>query len=504
MNLIELSIAEAHGLLSEGTISAVDLVEAHLSAMEAGRELNAYVTETPDQAREEAKRSNERLVTARRKGLEVSPLEGIPVAIKDTFCTQGVKTTACSRMLAHFIPSYESTVTAKLRKAGAIRLGKTNHDEFAMGSDNLSSFFGPTINPWKQRNSDEPLISGGSSGGSAAAVSAGLAMGSLGTDTGGSIRHPAALCGVVGMKPTYGRCSRWGMIAYASSLDQAGPVTRNVADAALVLEAIAGFDPRDSTSAQCAPLDLKESLAAGAAGNIQGIAIGVPKELWLKNLPESVTASWEESLNWARAMGATIVDISLPHISYGIHIYHVIAFAEAASNLARYDGVRYGLRAQANNLNDMYEITRSTGFGEGVKRRILIGTLVLSSRYYDSCYLKAQKIRALIRHEFETAFRQVDTILAPATPRTAFPLHASLSHDEEALHDDFFTVPANLAGLPAMSLPVNLDRDGLPLSVQVIAKPFDEAMLFRVGSALEQAADFQSIAGKPAKMRRAL
>ncbi|HEY7990930.1 MAG TPA: Asp-tRNA(Asn)/Glu-tRNA(Gln) amidotransferase subunit GatA, partial [Stellaceae bacterium] len=406
--------------------------------------------------------------------------------IKDLFCTKDVLTTACSRILEGFKPPYESTVTAKLWYAGAVMLGKTSLDEFAMGSSNATSCHGPVENPWRRRGDNRPLVPGGSSGGSAAAVAARIALGATGTDTGGSIRQPASFCGVVGMKPTYGRCSRWGVVAFASSLDHPGPITRTVRDAALMLQAMSGHDPKDSTSA---PVPVPD-FAASLTGDIRGLKIGVPKEYRVDGMPAEIEALWQRGVEWIKSAGAIPVEISLPMTKYALATYYIIAPAEASSNLARYDGVRFGLRVPGDSLDAMYENTRAAGFGAEVKRRILIGTYVLSAGYYDAYYLRAQKIRTLIAQDFEQAFTRCDAILTPTTPSPAFALGEKQDDPITMYLNDVFTVPADLAGLPAISLPAGLSDDGLPLGLHVIGRAFDEETVFRVAAVLESAANF--------------
>jgi aspartyl-tRNA(Asn)/glutamyl-tRNA(Gln) amidotransferase subunit A len=406
--------------------------------------------------------------------------------MKDLFCTEGVLTTAASHILDGFKPRYESTVSANLWKAGAIMLGKANLDEFAMGSSNITSHYGAVENPWRRRGDNRPLVPGGSSGGSAAAVAGRFAMGATGTDTGGSIRQPAAFCGIVGIKPTYGRCSRWGIVAFASSLDQAGPMTRTVRDAAIMLGAMAGHDPKDSTSAPRPVPDY----AAALTGNIRGLKVGVPKEYRVDGMSKEIVALWDKGLDWLRAAGAEVQEVSLPHTKYALAVYYIIAPAEASSNLARYDGVRFGLRVPGDNLTEMYENTRAAGFGAEVKRRILIGTYVLSAGYYDAYYKKAQKVRTLISRDFKAAFEKVDVLLAPTAPTPAFAIGEKMDDPIAMYLNDVFTVPASLAGLPAMSLPAGLSGDGLPLGLQLIGKPFDEETVLRAGGVLEEAAQF--------------
>jgi aspartyl-tRNA(Asn)/glutamyl-tRNA(Gln) amidotransferase subunit A len=483
MHATGFTIAGALAALEEGAISAEELTRAHLAGIEAlNPGLNAYVTVTAEQALAAARAADQR----RAKG-EAGPLEGIPLAIKDLFCTEGVRTTAGSRILGDFVPPYESTVTARLKRDGAVFLGKANLDEFAMGSSNLTSAAGPVRNPWsRRRDPGTALVPGGSSGGSAAAVAARLALGATGTDTGGSIRQPAALCGIVGIKPTYGRCSRFGIVAYASSLDQAGPFARSVEDCALLLRSMSGFDPRDSTSADLAVPDFRAACARG----VKGLRIGVPKEYRLEGLKPEIAALWDQGLAWLRDAGAEIVEVSLPHARYALPTYYIVAPAEASSNLARYDGVRFGLREEGRDLQELYEKTRAAGFGAEVKRRIMIGTYVLSAGYYDAYYLKAQKVRALIARDFSDAYEKVDAIVTPATPSAAFA-DGEGTDDPVAMYlNDVFTVTANLAGLPGLSVPAGLDAEGLPLGLQVLGRRFDEETVFAVGAAIERAAGF--------------
>ena len=485
-DLTRLTIAAARDGLAKGDFSARELTAAHITAMSAAKSLNAYITETPEQAVEQATASD-----ARRAKGEAGKLDGIPLAIKDLFCTKGVLTTAASHILDGFTPPYESTVTANLWREGAVLLGKTNLDEFAMGSSNETSFYGNVVNPWRRQSDNAALVPGGSSGGSAAAVAAFTAMGATGTDTGGSIRQPAAFTGITGAKPTYGRCSRWGVIAFASSLDQAGPMARTVRDCAIMLEAMAGFDPKDSTS-----VDLPvPNFEAALTGDIRGVRIGIPKEYRLEGINAEIDALWQQGIDWLKAAGAEIVDISLPHTKYALPVYYIIAPAEASSNLARYDGVRYGLRVEGSDLNDMYARTRGEGFGDEVKRRLLIGTYALSAGYYDAYYLKAQKVRARIAEDFRAAFKNVDAILTPTAPSAAFGFGEKGDDPLEMYLNDVFTVPASLAGLPGLSLPAGLSKDGLPLGLQVIGRPFDEETMFRVSGVLEEAAAFTA---KPA------
>ncbi len=486
MRLTDLGIAAARTGLARRDFSARELALAHIAAIEAlNPRLNAFITATPEQALAAADAAD----AARRRG-ESESLSGIPLAIKDIFCTRGVRTTAGSRILGPFVPPYESTVTRNLLRDGAIFLGKTNLDEFAMGSSTTSSAYGSTQNPWKRKQNPEArLVPGGSSGGSAAAVAARLAMGATGTDTGGSIRQPASFCGITGMKPTYGRCSRWGVVAFASSLDHPGPFGRSVEDCAILLRSMAGHDPRDSTSVDRPVPDYE----AACRRNIKGLRIGVPREYCVSGMAAEIGEMWRAGEEWLREQGAEVVEISLPHTKYGLPTYYIIAPAEASSNLARYDGIRYGLRVDGEDLIDLYERTRGEGFGAEVKRRILIGTYVLSAGYYDAYYLKAQKVRALIFKDFSDAFQNVDAILAPTAPSAAFAEGEKTEDPVMMYLNDVFTVPADLAGVPALSVPAGLDADGLPLGLQVIGPPFGEEVVFTVGAALERAAGFTSL-----------
>ncbi|WP_297491901.1 Asp-tRNA(Asn)/Glu-tRNA(Gln) amidotransferase subunit GatA [Acidocella sp.] len=485
MSIFDLTIAVAARALAAKQISSVELVTAYNGAVAAlNPRLNAFITTTPDLALAQAKAADARIAAG-----EATPLTGIPLAMKDLFCTAGVRTTAASKILEPFIPPYESTVSGKLKTAGAVMLGKANLDEFAMGSSNITSGYGPVENPWKRTGSDARLVPGGSSGGSAAAVAARMALGATGTDTGGSIRQPAAFTGLAGIKPTYGRCSRYGIIAFASSLDQAGPMARNVEDCALLLNAMAGFDERDSTSAQRAVPDFTTALNRG----VKGLRIGIPAEYRLEGTNPEILALWDKGLAWLRAAGAEIVDISLPHTQYGLPVYYIVAPAEASSNLARYDGVRFGARVDGVDLIDMYERTRAAGFGAEVKRRIMIGTYVLSHGYYDAYYLKAQKVRNLILRDFTEAFAKVDAILTPTAPSAAFGLGEKMDDPVTMYLNDVFTVPASLAGVPAMSVPAGLSSEGLPLGLQVIGRHFDEETVFAVSAALEKAAGFTAL-----------
>src|SRR5438445_9436446 len=449
-DLTSLTLAEAREGLASKSFTSLELTDAHLKAIEAARALNAFVMETPDQARDRARDSDARIA----KG-EGGPLAGIPLGIKDLFATKGVRTTACSKILGNFVPTYESTITAQLWRDGAVMLGKLNNDEFAMGSSNETSFFGPVISPWRRRGANTPLVPGGSSGGSAAAVAAGLCLGATGTDTGGSIRQPAAFTGIVGIKPTYGRCSRWGIVAYASSLDQAGPLARTVRDAAILLTSMAGHDPKDTTSVDRSVPNYEAAIGK----SIKGMRIGIPKEYRVEGMTGEIDKLWEQGAQWLKAAGAEIVAVSLPHTKYALPAYYIVAPAEASSNLARYDGVRYGLRVGGRDIADMYQNTRARGFGKEVRRRIMIGTYVLSSGYYDAYYLRAQKVRTLIRRDFEEVFANgVDAILTPATPSAAFDIGEKSGADPIEMYlNDVFTVTVNMAGLPGIAVPAGLD-----------------------------------------------
>jgi aspartyl-tRNA(Asn)/glutamyl-tRNA(Gln) amidotransferase subunit A len=480
IKLTDLTLAEARDLLRAKEISSRDLTDAHVAAIEAANEaLNAFVLVTPERALEMAEASDQRL----KKG-EGGELEGIPLGVKDLFCTKGVRTTACSHILDGFTPTYESTVTANLWAAGAVMLGKLNNDEFAMGSSNETSYYGPVVSPWRRKGSNVKLVPGGSSGGSAAAVAARLCMGATATDTGGSIRQPAAVTGTVGIKPTYGRCSRWGIVAFASSLDQAGPIARTVRDAAILLKVMASHDPKDTTSADVPVPDFEAAVGRG----VKGLTIGIPKEYRVPGMPSEIEALWQKGVAWLKEAGAAIKEVSLPHTKYALPSYYIVAPAEASSNLARYDGVRYGLREPGSDVISMYENTRRAGFGAEVKRRILIGTYVLSAGYYDAYYLKAQKVRTLIKRDFEQAFGTVDAILTPTTPGPAFALGEKSGDPVEMYLNDIFTVTVNMAGLPGMSVPAGLSSEGTPLGLQLIGKPFDEETLFRTARVIEEAA----------------
>ncbi|UAJ09146.1 Asp-tRNA(Asn)/Glu-tRNA(Gln) amidotransferase subunit GatA [Glacieibacterium megasporae] len=477
-----LTIAAMRDGLRAKTFSAVELAEVHIAAVEAARVLNAFIVETPDHARAAAVAADAALADGAAR-----PLAGIPLGIKDLFATAGVQTTAGSKILEGFVPPYESTVTAKLFGDGAGMLGKLNMDQFAMGSSNETSAFGGVISPWRAAGSNQPLVPGGSSGGSAAAVSAMLCAGATGTDTGGSIRQPAAFVGISGIKPTYGRCSRWGVVAFASSLDQAGPMARDVRDCAILLQSMSGYDAKDATSLDIAVPDFEAALT----GDMRGKRVGVPKEYRLDGMDARVAAVWDEGLRWLRDAGAETVEVSLPHTKYALPAYYIIAPAEASSNLARYDGVRYGLRVapDGGSLDAMYEATRAAGFGPEVKRRIMIGTYVLSAGYYDAYYLQAQKVRALIAQDFARAWEHCDVLLTPTAPSAAFS-PGDKADPLEMYLNDVFTVPSSLAGLPAMSVPAGLSAGGLPLGLQIIGRPLDEAGVLNASYALERAAGF--------------
>ena len=479
--LTHLTIADARAGLKAKKFSAAELAEAHLVAMEKARVLNAYVLETPERAHAMARASDARIA----KG-EMHPLDGIPLAIKDMFCTEGVRTTACSHILDNFVPPYDSTVTSQLWRDGAVMLGKTNNDEFAMGSSNETSFMGPVTSPWRRKGSNTKLVPGGSSGGSAAAVAAHLALGSTGTDTGGSIRQPAAFTGIVGIKPTYGRCSRWGIVAFASSLDQAGPFTKTVRDAAILLRSMAGHDPKDTTSVDRPVPNYEEAIGK----SVKGMRIGIPKEYRVDGMPAEIEKLWQQGQDWLKSAGAELVEVSLPHTKYALPAYYIVAPAEASSNLARYDGVRYGLRVPDRDIIGLYERTRAEGFGKEVRRRIMIGTYVLSAGYYDAYYLRAQKVRTLIKKDFEDCFAQgIHAMLTPATPSAAFGIGEKGGADPIEMYlNDVFTVTVNMAGLPGIAVPAGLDGQGLPLGLQLIGRPFDEQTLFSLGQVIENAA----------------
>ena len=488
--LTELTIAEARDGLVNRKFSSVELTDVHIRAVEAARDLNAFVTETLDLAIERAKASDDR----RAKGKPTGGMDGIPIAVKDLFCTEGVLTTASSHILDGFIPPYESTVSQNLRDAGSVMLGKTNMDEFAMGSANVTSFYGAVKNPWYV-NDGKDRVPGGSSGGSAAAVAANISLGAAGSDTGGSIRQPASFCGVVGMKPTYGRCSRWGMVAFASSLDQAGPLTRTVRDAAIMLQAMAGHDSKDSTSST----EPVPNFEASITGEIKGLKIGIPSEYRIDGMSSEIEGLWSQGVEMLKDAGAEPLEVSLPHTKYALPTYYIVAPAEASSNLARYDGVRYGLRVDAETLDEMYETTRGEGFGQEVRRRIMIGAYVLSAGYYDAYYVKAQKLRTLILKDFSDAFKKVDAILTPTTPFAAFAIGEKMDDPVQMYINDVFTVPSSLAGLPAITVPAGLSNEGLPLGLHLITKPFGEETLFCVADVLENLVSFHT---KPAYLSK--
>jgi len=481
--LTSMTLAEARDAIRAKKISSRELTASFVAAIEKARPLNAFITEAGEKALAMADTSDQRIAAGK-----AGALEGLPLAIKDLFCTKGTRTTAASRILGNFVPPYESTVTQNLWDAGAVMLGKTNLDEFAMGSSNETSAFGPVFNPWRAKNSNANLVPGGSSGGSAAAVAGDLCLAATGTDTGGSIRQPAAVTGRVGLKPTYGRCSRFGIVAFASSLDQAGPMTKTVRDAAIMLGTMASVDPKDSTSVDVEVPDYEKLLEGG----IKGLRVGIPKEYRIDGAPAEIDALWSKGAEWLKAQGAEIVEVSLPHTKYALPTYYIVAPAEASSNLARYDGVKFGYRAPgARDITDLYERSRGEGFGAEVQRRILIGTYVLSAGYYDAYYSRAQKLRSLIKRDFERAFELCDVLLTPTTPGPAFGVGAKTSDPLEMYLQDVFTVTVNLAGLPGISVPAGLTENGLPLGLQLIGKAFDEATLLRAALAVETAADFK-------------
>ena len=487
-DLTKLTLADAVDGLKAKTFSSEELTRAFLTNIEASNPtLNAYVEVTADKALEQARVSDAKLA----KG-EGGDLEGAPLGIKDLFCTEGVQTTAGSNMLRGFVPPYESTVTANLWRDGAVMLGKLNMDEFAMGSSNETSAFGPVVNPWKSKGSNADLTPGGSSGGSASAVAADLCLAATASDTGGSIRQPAAFTGTVGIKPTYGRCSRWGVVAFASSLDQAGPIAKTVEDAAILLKSMSGHDAKDSTSLDIDVPDFPSFVGK----SVKGLRVGIPKEYRVDGMPAEIEKLWEQGIAWLKDAGCEIVEVSLPHTKYALPAYYIVAPAEASSNLARYDGMRFGLREEGANLTETYENTRAAGFGPEVKRRILIGTYVLSAGYYDAYYLKALKVRRRIADDFDQAFEKVDALLTPTAPSAAFGLGENADDPVAMYLNDIFTVTVNLAGLPGMSIPAGVDVNGLPLGLQLIGKALDEGTLFSLGGALEKAADFKA---KPAK-----
>ena len=477
-SLTSLTIAEASAKLKTKEISAVELTDAYVAAIEKARSLNAFIVETPDKARAMAKASDVRIA----KG-EAGALEGIPLGIKDLFATKGVHTQACSHILDGFKPTYESTVSGNLFREGAVMLGKLNMDEFAMGSSNETSYYGPVTNPWRRKGSNTSLVPGGSSGGSASAVAAHICAGATATDTGGSIRQPAAFTGTVGIKPTYGRCSRWGIVAFASSLDQAGPIARDVRDAAILLRTMASVDLKDTTSVDLPVPNYEKAIGK----SIKGLRVGIPREYRPDGLSAEIEALWDKGAQWLKEQGAEIVEISLPHTKYALPAYYIVAPAEASSNLARYDGVRYGLRVPGDDLIDTYEKSRAAGFGPEVQRRILIGTYVLSAGYYDAYYVRAQKVRTLIKRDFDAAWNKVDVVLTPATPSAAFA-PGDITDPLQMYLNDIFTVTVNMAGLPGIAVPAGISKEGLPLGLQLIGKPFDEETLFQTAYAIEQAA----------------
>ena len=480
-DLTSLTLADARAGIRSKSISARELTLAHIEAMEAARGLNVFITETPERALDMAHASDARIARG-----EAGPLEGLPIGIKDLYCTKGVQTTAGSRILEGFVPGYESTISAQLWRDGAVMLGKLNLDEFAMGSSNETSYFGPAISPWRRPGSNTALVPGGSSGGSAAAVAARLCLGATATDTGGSIRQPAAFTGTVGIKPTYGRCSRYGVVAFASSLDQAGPVARTVRDAAIMLGSMAGHDPKDTTSVDLPVPDYEAAVGRSVSGKV----IGIPKEYRLDGMPVEIDRLWAAGIEWLKQAGARIVDITLPHTRYALPAYYIVAPAEASSNLARYDGVRYGLRVPGRDVAEMYGNTRAAGFGAEVRRRVMIGTYVLSAGYYDAYYLRAQKVRTLVKRDFESAFEKgVDAILTPATPSAAFAVGEKTSDDPIGMYlNDAFTVTVNMAGLPGIAVPAGLSAERLPLGLQLIGRPFDEETLFALAEVIERSA----------------
>ena len=481
--LTKFTLSEARDALHKGDITSVEITKAHLDAIEDAKELNAFIEVTADKAMDMAASADEMIKAGTAKGMT-----GIPIGMKDLYCTKGVHSQTASHILDGFKPEYESTVSGNLWDDGAVMLGKTNMDEFAMGSSNENSHYGPVKNPWRASGSDKDTVPGGSSGGSASAVAADISIATTGTDTGGSIRQPASFTGLVGLKPTYGRCSRFGMIAFASSLDQAGPLTKTVRDAAIMMESMAGYDPKDSTSTNI-PVPNYE---AALKGEIRGLKIGVPKEYRVDGMPGEIENLWQQGIDWLKDAGAEIVDISLPHTKYALPTYYIVAPAECSSNLARYDGVKYGLRVEGDSLDDMYKKTRAAGFGDEVKRRILIGTYVLSAGYYDAYYLKAQRIRTLIANDFNSAYENCDVILTPTAPSAAFNLGEKVSDPLAMYLNDVFTVPASLAGLPGISVPSGLSAEGLPLGLQLIGQAFGEEQLLNAADVLESAAAFKS------------
>ena len=482
-DLTRLTLADAREGLLKKEFTAAELTEAHVKAVEEARALNCFIKETPDLAMEQAKASDERIA----KG-EAGDMEGLPIGMKDLFCTDQVETTAGSHILEGFVPQYESTVSSNLWSDGAVMLGKLNLDEFAMGSSNETSYYGNVVNPWRRQGDDTPLVPGGSSGGSSSSVAARIALAATGTDTGGSIRQPAAFTGICGLKPTYGRCSRWGIVAFASSLDQAGPMARTVRDTAIMLKSMAGFDPKDSTSVDRPVPNYEDALT----GDIRGLKIGIPKEYRVDGMPDEIEKLWQQGIDWLHAAGAETMEVSLPHTKYALPAYYIVAPAEASSNLARYDGVKYGLREEGEDIVDMYENTRAAGFGAEVKRRVLIGTYVLSAGYYDAYYLKAQQVRTKIADDFRTVFDSCDAILTPTTPSAAFGAGEKNDDPLSMYLNDVFTVTGNLAGLPGMSVPAGLSSEGLPLGLQIVGKPFDEETVLKLGGVIEEAAGFNA------------
>ena len=486
MNLSDLTIHDAKTMLEKKSISSVELTKYYIEKISENKNLNCFITETFDQAIRMAEKSDSKISS----GDELGIMEGIPIAMKDLFCTKNIRTTAGSKILENFVPFYESTVSENLFADGAVMLGKSNLDEFAMGSANTTSYFGNVINPWKSKNKKNlDLVPGGSSGGSASAVSADLCLGATGSDTGGSIRQPAAFCGLVGMKPTYGRCSRFGMVAFASSLDQAGPITKNVLDSSIMLKSMCSYDSKDSTSSKTSIPDFPELVKLGVKGKI----LGIPKEYKIDGLNPEIQKNWEQGINWLKSEGASVIEISLPHSSFALPTYYIIAPAEASANLARYDGIRFGLREKGQDLEELYKNTRAAGFGNEVKRRIMIGTYVLSAGYYDAYYLKALKVRQLISDDFLKAFKKCDFILTPTTPGVAFGLNEKQNDPLEMYLNDVLTVPASLAGLPAVSIPSGLNSDGLPIGLQIISKPFDEETCLRAGYIIEKLTNFKEL-----------
>jgi aspartyl-tRNA(Asn)/glutamyl-tRNA(Gln) amidotransferase subunit A len=486
-DVTDLGVAGIRDGVRRGDFSATEVADAFVVRVSRAKALNAFLVETPEHALAAAREAD----AARAAGEALKPLAGVPIGMKDLFCTKGVPSTAASRILEGFAPPYESTVSQNLWNAGAGMLGKLNMDQFAMGSSNETSAFGNVVSPWRRKDGgNAPLAPGGSSGGSSAAVAARLCPGATGTDTGGSIRQPAAFTGIAGIKPTYGRCSRWGVIAFASSLDQAGPMARDVRDCAILLEAMAGFDPKDATSLQ---LDVPR-WEHGLSSSLHGVRVGIPKEYRFDGMPAEIEALWQSGIDWVRDAGAEVVEVSLPHTRYALPAYYIIAPAEASSNLARYDGVRYGMRdlPDGAGLQEMYAATRADGFGAEVKRRILIGTYVLSAGFYDAYYTQAQKVRALIARDFEQAWERCDVLLTPTAPSAAFALGEKAADPIAMYLNDVFTVPSSLAGLPAMSVPGGLDAAGLPLGLQIIGKPLDEQAVLNAGLALEERAGFSA------------